>query len=1018
MGQTLDEIKQLFGSDLFEAKRDSFILKWALLNGKYDILNIFEKEAWTDDNIKLFLKLDMQIPKGLFSNSAVLKYFLEEKNFKYIDSFSDEAWDDNNIELFEKYVVEGYIKEDMIPIKLTYYPSVLKFFLNNGLVDYAYKMNKLSFDNDNEDIVLQLIDKNVIKKIPKGLIESSDFLKKILDRGYYDLVKAFNRKAWNSSNSVEYIESFEDENDIIIYEEIKWSRDFLLSLILMEKIEKTPLFYELAWKDGVADMLFMAISNINGNMELFADLSEKYKSIDDENIKRKFRNYIIKNKVDTSEVDIIIEIIKNVEYSNSYALKNVKERVIDLVLSSEKPLETFKRMEQIFLSKELPEFAKTYSVFRLFHTDEIGKFKYNLYDEYASPVLKKHKSFSEAIIFSDLIKIYLGSNNRSLKEYLVELKKGDELLKKYLNQNKNLNKEDLISLKTYIKCLTSLYNQTLKGKNDRYILKGNIKEDIDNLMQLFKLQKSDSEILDRVIRMYGNYIGITSYDEMIKYMEEKVKKADERGRIYEQQSFSLNNGDFIKGIRELKYLPYMINNGCASSEYLGESATVSGDTTPLDTDGSLIDESVSIEELFKKDLCAFDFGNTWLVLKNDEKFRVSRDNDETEKSNYNLNKLELFYREVLGKDHYAIRTGFASTDIDYIITKEYSPFIGYEIAKGGFYIPVIDEKGKILFTSKMYDDIRSQMRGLSHYGADEFKFSNNLMFNDVENVIESMKNIEKDDKTIQIKKIVQNALKPFNIRQKNQLDGDLSRGYYELISIGSNSRGTSSDSSDYDFIILLDGEIIKDENLMNEICLSIRNSLNKNNLNELDRIAYDYDFRFKNVLIDSSKVDIDISFQQRCDKITYSSDMAVSEKLKSAIKMSEEKTILLKANIIEAKNVLKKAGIYKTGEYDGEYGIGGIGVENWILSHGGSIIDAFTSFIEVYNEVKDSENTFEEFIKRYQIWDFGRDFFSLKEENYEPTEFISKYMNTDSLNKMAKVINKYLTKEKKPHYTM
>ena len=42
----------------------------------------------------------------------------------------------------------------------------------------------------------------------------------------------------------------------------------------------------------------------------------------------------------------------------------------------------------------------------------------------------------------------------------------------------------------------------------------------------------------------------------------------------------------------------------------------------------------------------------------------------------------------------------------------------------------------------------------------------------------------------------------------------------------------------------------------------------------------------------------------------------------------------------------------------------------------------------------------------------GLEIFFFKKEDYESTEFISKYMNIDSLMKIAKVINDYLTDEK------
>ena len=113
--------------------------------------------------------------------------------------------------------------------------------------------------------------------------------------------------------------------------------------------------------------------------------------------------------------------------------------------------------------------------------------------------------------------------------------------------------------------------------------------------------------------------------------------------------------------------------------------------------------------------------------------------------------------------------------------------------------------------------------------------------------------------------------------------------------------------------------------------------------------------------------DFDITFTEKTDKVLYSTDMALQDRLETIKKMKSEKYKYVVANILLAKQVLKKAEVYKPnrGEIP-QGGLGGVGIENWILQNGGSFIDAAKSFVET-SEGK----SFSEFQSIYQIWDFG-----------------------------------------------
>ena len=1004
----------------------SEMLKYCINNNMIREINNFNSETWTEENIELFLKSgiidEIDLSSTLLDKELVLNHLLKNENLREINRFNDSAWTENNISLFKRIILESKIDSNQFPVTFRFNPKALEFCLNNGLNDYLDVFLKGAFTKSNIELLKSLLitENKIIDHIPKELNGNNELLKFCIQNNLIDYILTFESNAWKLEDAVNYINSFENDEDILFSRGIKRSKYFMHAIMFMDKLDLLEKFSYSCWTLDYCDMLFEIIATKKGNMKLKNDLLERYKSLKTERIKLRFIRYIINNRENFGNLDDIAEVLEALENSNSSELRHISSEIASLVLSKDNPMETFKKIEKIYLSNELPDIAKIYNVFRTFHTNSDGSIWFND-NPNISPVLKhysngeKGRMFSEVIIFSDLLKIYAGSNNRSLINYLKKLKKSNELFIKIESglSLENISENEIKNLNSYLVNLTAIYNQTLKGKKNPYILTGNIKIDIENLKNLYNII-GEKNILDRVVRMYSNFIGISSYDEMMEYIDNKTREADARGRTLEKEPFTVEKGDFIKGINDISFLPNILNNGIVASEFLGSSARKSGDLTPLDTDGSIAQKSGPINQIFdNRSLAAFFYGRTWLVSKTKDRTIITRENDfEEEKPKYDREKIELFQTGANGTDHYGIRTGYPSTDIDYIVTEEYSPKMGFEIARNGFYIPVLDTKGNLLFTSNEFDSIRSQMNGLSHYGIDSYQFSDNLILPNIEETIEEMEN---DSKVEIIKKLVESALKQYNLLMRDKLDGNLSRNIFNFIDIGSTGRGTNvKGKTDYDFIILLDQKIINDEELLNKIKKSIRSALKKEVLSDKDNI-YNGNFRFKNVEIESDIMDIDISFEGKTDKITYSSDMAIKDRLQTMEKSSKEKTLLAKANIITAKKILKKAGVYKPiNSEEREGGLGGIGIENWILSHGGSLIDASISFISAYeeaynnSETKSDKDIFERFNTIYKIWNFGENYFSLNSEKALHNEFINENLSPHGLKKMQETLKHYL----------
>ena len=408
------------------------------------------------------------------------------------------------------------------------------------------------------------------------------------------------------------------------------------------------------------------------------------------------------------------------------------------------------------------------------------------------------------------------------------------------------------------------------------------------------------------------------------------------------------------------------------------------------------------------------YGPIWFVIKNDNRLSFTRRSDADPNQEIDdttdLTKSEAFYTGAVGRGHYGIRTGFASSDIDYIIVESYDKRIGLEIAMNGFYIPVFDKSGNRVFSPEDYDKLREKMQGLSYYGTDKYEVSKNLNIPGIEEMVKKIPDSISDviRKRRAINSTIKKVLEKFNLDLKDHFDGDLSEGFVELIDTGSTGRFTNMPGDgDFDFMLKLDRKIKDDPEKMNKLKLAL---LKEFHCDENDMIDSG-DFRLKKVKLDNLDVpvDIDITFEVKTDKIAYSTDECLKDRLKNIRKTNPEEYHLILSNILLAKKYLKEFEVYKPDRGDNpQGGLGGVGIENWILQYGGSFYDAAKSFIESAHG-----KSFEEFQKSYVIWDFGENHLVTRKNIYPHDNFVYNMSESgykkmkDALEKLLKNINKY-----------
>lgn len=143
--------------------------------------------------------------------------------------------------------------------------------------------------------------------------------------------------------------------------------------------------------------------------------------------------------------------------------------------------------------------------------------------------------------------------------------------------------------------------------------------------------------------------------------------------------------------------------------------------------------------------------------------------------------------------------------------EKYDPRLGLEIAMNGFYIPVVNKDGKVIFSPKDYDDLRKKMSGLSFYEENNYNFSNNLKNEEINSYLEK---IEENIRETKIKKekvtsLFKKVIEELGLGFKTNIDKDLSEGIVELIDTWSTGRETNKiGNSDFDFMMRLDKSIV------------------------------------------------------------------------------------------------------------------------------------------------------------------------------------------------------------------
>lgn len=785
----------------------------------------------------------------------------------------------------------------------------------------------------------------------------------------------------------------------------------------LSKIENYEETMRIFFKEG--QYKFLDIFN-NSILEKVFDSNQikvlnNYSTIQNDKIKEAFSTYTSSHHdvLNMDNIDKVADILLRIEMSNSSELQSFGDVIASQVLNSSDPVYYFNKVENIFVKNNIPEVGKIYEVFKALHSNQ---YDYRNY----SPLLNRFKDSKHAtqmmdlVIYNDLLKCAAESNNRSLNSFIRDIENGNKLLIRVVNDPKqlmHLSDEESVLLNKYFKKTDTILDSydKWKNKNTKLFEPNNDLERIELLKTRLKIHDTALEDVPNIlIKKFCGLKDIKTLDEFKRYCNSSKEEANQRNRLAATKDFTLEEGDFVKGINDIKYLPRILQNGSVSKEFLGASAN--SDATPLDTDLSRvlkknINDTSALGQIISSTISGT-YGNTWFVLKNNpNRIDITRDNNHESIKNISkkFSKLEAF--KTLADGHYGIRTGFPSSEISYIVSSNHLDRIGLEIVMNGFYIPVVDTNGKLVFSPEDYDKLRKKMQGLSYYDENSYEFSNNLIADDVLELANQIdnNNTVTDKKRKMIEERINRCLEKLGLILKDHIDGDLTQGTVELIDTGSTGRYTNAiNDGDFDFMMRIDRSILYNQQKLNDLKTTLIDSFGPGVKYETTANG---DLRFKKIVLDDgSMADVDISFAQKTDKLSYTTDMCLNDRLNTIRKQDPEKYKYVVANILLAKKVLKDGQAYKSSHSrEGEGGLGGVGVENWILQNGGSFIDAANSFLE-----KAKDKYFDTFKNEYQIWDFGENHLAESKSLYPHDNFVTCNMSSTGYNKMIGALEKYL----------
>ena len=383
---------------------------------------------------------------------------------------------DNTFETINliKAMIQTCGKDETLDLMISYGKYIEAVFDANKLTEFRY--NK-EFTKDD---LLDEMDKSILQAIIDGKIKYGEDMP--------DHFKEKNPSMFLGKDVPEEIKKKFYNREFTI-------EDFINNPELLDVFENTNI--ACGFSETVSWMIPLFgdnedIKEANNNR---LKVLSAYSKIQDVSLQKAFEEYVREcgDKIDLEKIEYVSDVLSKLSLSNSSEIYTFRKELATQILNSPNPIETLNEIEDIFLRNTIPTFGKIYSCFEILHPDFKG---FNFESTNISPVLKNSTNEQKSkIIFADLIKASFGSNNRSVRNFLDNIEKGNALyenIKTGQIRFEDLSEAQRQDLTSFSKILSTIYNMNLqKGKEEPFI---NTENPITDISKLSKLLSKDGTL--------------------------------------------------------------------------------------------------------------------------------------------------------------------------------------------------------------------------------------------------------------------------------------------------------------------------------------------------------------------------------------------------------------------------------------------------------------------------------------------------------------------------------------------
>ncbi len=744
-----------------------------------------------------------------------------------------------------------------------------------------------------------------------------------------------------------------------------------------------------------------------------------------------------------------IAIFKRLSHSPSQELQLLKNELATQLIMLDDPFTAYERIATLFERNNLPLIGKLNAAFSILYPPQriFEKMKSHTSPRLGSAANRMDTtenradqlaSFGRAtshIFYRDLLNIHVRSGENSLHAFALAIEQGGEVLSKLeTNGAGALSTKEREQMHYLLLKLETLTQYSHTGLQQGFIAEGSadkIQERYNAVREAMHATEGQT-VSDRVSQMFLRPLGYETIREMLQDMDAIRSTTDQRNRAFADQhaesGLALHAGDLLHGT-DGNYVGKILQSGLTAGEFFGAGKAHS-DLTPFDADFSKVlpaDVSdghpldTALQASIATEYVGKAGGGGVIVLVCDRgQFEITREYavpDEHAPSD--RNRYEQFSTPEAGERHYGVRTGLPSSELDAFIVqngpennRKAFQELTLHIVERGFYIPVFDMKGTLVFSPEQYDALRRNYTGLTdRYGpdfllarlrADADSSLREKNARDIQHFTDMLRT--GTDRTPQVSATVQIVLKDALTRNGIELKNpqDHSLGGARMFDIGSTGRGTHLLGGGYDFDYTMRIDDSGEESAFNkhmDVVAMLKKELGGND-DSHELHGGGYQLRLGACAIGGETVDIDIAIMPNSEVDYLTSHEAVEKRLEwIRIHHGEEAYLETKANILLAKSQLKAGKAYKKVE-DG--GFGGIGVENWILQNGGSFVEACRTFRSAAYDTNGERVPLDEFKNRYSIVNPGVNFRDKQHDDY------IRYLKQTGYDAMLSVVERYV----------